>query len=249
MMLWYKAWRESRSRFLIAACAVALFSVAAIWSARTGFPPPQTPKLPYSAFVWGEFYGNGRAAVFSIIALVLGLGGLQRERASGSAPFTLALPVTRGQLVAARAVVGLLQLIVIALLPALIVPALSPVLARHGYPWSQTFQYAALFMSWGVVWFAIGVVWSVLFTAEFTAAALSLLTPFAYMVIYAQLSRGGRRFLAANPFEMMSGGLDHALGGRMLLTEPLPWPAVLVLAVIASVLLCGAWRVTVRQNF
>jgi hypothetical protein len=35
----------------------------------------------------------------------------------------------------------------------------------------------------------------------------------------------------------------------MLLTEPLPWVAMLVLAAIAAALVCGAWRVTVRQNF
>jgi hypothetical protein len=48
---------------------------------------------------------------------------------------------------------------------------------------------------------------------------------------------------------MMSGGLDRHLGGRMLLTEPLPWTAMLLLAVVAAALFAGAWRVTVRQNF
>jgi hypothetical protein len=48
---------------------------------------------------------------------------------------------------------------------------------------------------------------------------------------------------------MMSGGLDRHLGGRMLLTEPLPWTAMSVLVVIAAALLFGAWRMTVRQNF
>jgi ABC-2 type transport system permease protein len=221
-MLWYKAWRESRSRFLIAVAAVTVFSVGVLLGARTNFPPPQAPMLPYSAFVWGEFYGNWRAVVFSMIALLLGLGGLQRERASGSAPFTLALPITRGRL--------------------------SPLLARHAYPWSQSLQYAALFMSWGIVWFAIACLWSALFRGEFTAAVAAILTPFAYMVLYGA-SSGDQRFPGANPFAMMSGGLDRHLGGRMLLTEPLPWVAMLVLAAIAAALVCGAWRVTVRQNF
>lgn len=247
-MLWYKTWRESRSRFLIAAAAVTVFSVGVLLGARTNFPPPQAPMLPYSAFVWGEFYGNWRAVVFSVIALLLGLGGLQRERASGSAPFTLALPITRGRLVVTRVAVGLLQLSVIALLPALIVPALSPVLTRHAYPWSQGFQYAALFLSWGIVWFAIAFLWSALFRGEFTAAVAAILTPFAYMVLYGA-SSGDQRFPGANPFAMMSGGLDRHLGGRMLLTEPLPWVAMLVLSLVASALLFGAWRMTVRQNF
>jgi ABC-type transport system involved in multi-copper enzyme maturation permease subunit len=247
-MLWYKAWRESRSRFLIAAGAVGMFSLSVLLGARTNFPPPHAPHLPYSAFVWGEFYGNGRAAAFSIIALLLGLGGLQRERSNGTAPFTLALPVARGQFIAARIGVGLLELCAIALIPVVIVPALSPVLVRQAYPWSQSLQYGVLFMSWGVVWFAVAMMWSVLLAGDFTAAVISMLSPFAYMIGYG-LARGDQRFPAANPFAMMSGELDRGLGGRMLLIEPMPWAAMLVLAVAAAGLLFGAWRATVRQNF
>lgn len=247
-MVWYKAWRESRSRFLIAAAAVGVFSLSVLLGARTNFPPPQAPDLPYSAFVWGEFYGNGRAAAFSIIALLLGLGGLQHERSSGTAPFTLALPVSRGRLLAARVGVGLLQLCAVALIPVVMIPSLSPALARHTYPWSQSVQYAALFMSWGVVWFAAAVLWSALVAGEFTAAVMSMLSPFAYMVVYGA-SGGDGRFPAANPFAMMSGALDRGLGGRMLLTERLPWPEMLVLAVVAAAMLFGAWRLTIRQNF
>ena len=246
-MLWYKAWRESRSRFLIAAVAVAVFSFGVLLRARTSFPPPHAPLLPYSAFVWGEFYGNGRAVAFSVIALVLGLGGLQRERAAGTAPFTLALPVARGQLVAVRFLVGLLELITLTTIPTVAVPMLSPLLAHQIYPLMQSVQYAALFLSWGVVWFTLGFVWSVVFAGEFTAVTAAILTPLAYMVVLGA-SRGERRVPAANPFAMMSGGLDPNLGGRMLLTEPLPWTAMFALFVIAAVLALGAWRVTVRQS-
>ena len=247
-MLWYKAWRESRGRFLIAFVAIAVFSVGVMLYARTGFPLPENPRVPYSAFVWGEFYSNSRQGVFCLIALLLGLGGLQRERAGRTASFTLALPITRGRLLSTRAMVGLLELTAIALVPVIVVPALSP-LARQTYPLSQSVQYGALFMSWGVVWFAVGVVWSVVFAGEWTATAVSVISPFVYMIVYTRASGGGRRFIAANPFEMMSGGLDHSVGGRMLLTEPLPWLAMLVLAAIAATLLCAAWRITLRQDF
>jgi len=248
-MLWYKAWRESRSRFLIAFAAVALFSVGVVLFARTGFPLAENPRVAYSAFIWSEFYSNGRQVAFCVVALLLGLGGLQRERGRGTAPFTLALPVTRGQLVGTRVAVGVLQLIAIALIPAVIVPALSPVIARQSYPWWQGVEYATLFVSWGVLWFAVGVVCSVAFAGEFTAAALAILSPFFYMIVYTRVSSGGRRFPAANPFEMMSGGLDHHLGGRMLLTEPLPWLPMFALVLVAVAFLVAAWRTTVKQNF
>jgi len=249
MMLWYKAWRESRSRFLLAAVVVTVYSIGALLNARTSFPPPQAPHLPYSAFVWGDFYAPFKAVAFGLIALVFGLGGLQRERASHTATFTLALPVTRGQLVGVRFLTGLLELTTIAFIPAVVVPALSPVVVKQTYPWSQGVEYAALFMSWGVVWFATGFAWSTLCAGEFTAAAASLLSPWAYLIVYAGILNGERRFPEANPFATMSGGLDRGLGGRMLLTEPLPWPVMLVLAVVTTALFFGAWRATVRQNF
>jgi ABC-type transport system involved in multi-copper enzyme maturation permease subunit len=248
-MLWYKAWRESRSRFLLFAAAVTLYSVSVLVNARTAFPPPEVPQLPYSAFVWGEFYAPWRAVAFVVVALVLGLGGLQRERAAGTSPFTLALPVGRGRLVGTRFFVGLFELLALAIIPIVVVPFLSPVLVHQSYPALQSVRYAALFASWGVVWFAIAFLWSVTFRGEFTAAAVAILSPFAYMIVYANVSRGGRRFFAANPAAMMSGGLDQHLGGRMLLVDPLPWSAMLALAVVAVALLFGAWRITVRQSF
>ena len=246
-MLWYKAWRESRSRFCLAVAVVTVYCLTVLVRARTAFPPPEAPHLPYSAFVWGELYAPFRAVAFSFIALMLGLGGLQRERGAGTAPFTLALPVGRGQLVATRVLVGLAELIGVTLIPIVMVPALSPILAHQTYPASQSVLYGALFLSWGIVWFAGGVLWSVLFRGEFTAATAAVLTPFAYMAVYG-VSRGDQRYPVANPFSMMSGGLDRSVGGRMLLTEPLPWNVMLVLAIVAAALVAGAWRITARQS-
>jgi len=35
----------------------------------------------------------------------------------------------------------------------------------------------------------------------------------------------------------------------MLLTEPLPWNVMLVLAIVAAALVAGTWRITARQSF
>ena len=83
MMLFYKAWRESRARFLVALSALVLFSIGFLLRARTTFPPPEYPMLPYAAVVWSSFFGAWRTVVFSMVALILGLGGLQRERGAG----------------------------------------------------------------------------------------------------------------------------------------------------------------------
>jgi ABC-type transport system involved in multi-copper enzyme maturation permease subunit len=187
--------------------------------------------------------------VFSIFALVLSLGGLQRERAAGTAGFTLALPVTRSRLLIVRVATGLVELTAVALLPALIIPALSPPLLHQSYPFSQALGFTLLYMSWGTVWFGIGVLWSVLFAGEYTAAVLSMLTPFGYMIVYSNISQGGRRFLMANPMEFTSG-----LGGgfiRMgwMFIDFMPWPAIATLLAVGATLLVASTLIVRRQNF
>lgn len=250
-MLLSKAWRESRVRFLLALSALALFSLGFLLNARRNFPPPESPLLPYAAVVWSRFYAGYAGPVFAIVALIFGLGGLQRERAAGTAGFTLALPVSRAQLLGARALVGVLELSALVLTPAVIVPVLSPPLVHQAYPVSQCLKFAALFMSWGVVWFSTGFLWSILFSGDYTAPAAAILTPFAYLVVFANLSRGGLRFRYANPFAFMSGDMDADPRAFImgLHTGPLPWMTMAVLAIVALVLLAAASKVTKRQSF
>ena len=247
-MLWYKAWRESRARFLAAAIALVVLAVAFILSARTTFPPPELPKLPYTAFVYGNIWNPG-PRVFVFVALVLGLGGLRRERAHATSALTLALPVSRLQLTATRALVGLLELAVLALIPALVIPTLSPLVVNQTYPLLHALKFGALFLSWGAVCFAVGFLWSTVLAGEYTATVACVLTPLAYIVVYANVSQGGRRFPSANPFEFMSTAGQVAHNGRGLLLDPLPWATMLILVTVAAGILFAAARVTKRQNF
>src|SRR5262245_47465636 len=141
MMLWYKAWRESRVRFLLSAAVMIFLCLSLMNRARTGFPPAERPDLPYSAWVWANIYGNLNPTVFVILVMIIGLGGLQRERPVGTAPFTLTLPVTRVRLVFVRAAMGLIQVAVLSLIPVMLVPMLSPLIARQSYPVSQSLQF------------------------------------------------------------------------------------------------------------
>src|SRR5262245_8916000 len=107
--LLYKAWLESRARFLVGAVLLSAVTIALVRFflrnlAHLGTPPDDWLR-PVSFMV----FGGPPSMVFVLLALILGLGGLQRERAAGTAPFTLGLPVTRLQLVAARTMVGLVE--------------------------------------------------------------------------------------------------------------------------------------------
>src|SRR5882757_1731247 len=113
-MLWFKAWRESRTRFLLSALLLVGVSAFAVLYyvhyyreelARGGEP------LSYARYIWLLIFkgGNSLRELFVILVLLLGMGGLLRERAHGSAGFTLALPIRRWQLIFSRGAVGVLE--------------------------------------------------------------------------------------------------------------------------------------------
>jgi ABC-type transport system involved in multi-copper enzyme maturation permease subunit len=248
MMLWYKTWRESRVRFLLSAAVLIVLCLSSMNRARTGFPPAERPDLPYSAWVWANIYGNFNPTIFIILVMILGLGGLQRERPVGTAPFTLTLPVTRIRLVFVRAALGVIQVAVLSLIPVLLVPTLSPLIAGQSYPVTQALQFALLFTTWGAVAFAVGFVWSSLFGGEFTGTALCVITPVVYRIVVAS-SSALQDFHAFNYASFMSG-LPYILSPvKDLIVKPLPWMTFAVLSAVTVAFITCAARITNQQDF
>src|SRR5580692_9859553 len=62
-------------------------------------------------------YHIAAALIWLFSVILLGLGGLARERAIGSSSLTLTLPVSRTYLVGVRIAVGVLQAIALAIVP------------------------------------------------------------------------------------------------------------------------------------
>ncbi len=86
-MLWYKAWLETRSRFLIALVgAVALCSRLVVVFLNKG-APNQLSQVLHATH-------ETLAAVWLLAVTLIMMGGLLRERAVGSSSFTLSLPVS-----------------------------------------------------------------------------------------------------------------------------------------------------------
>jgi ABC-type transport system involved in multi-copper enzyme maturation permease subunit len=264
-MLFYKAWRESRIRFLMCAAVVTFLCVTLVVRARTQFPVPRNPNIPYTGFIWanafaGTFLG-GNAIGFTYMALLLGLGGLQRERSTRTALFTLGLPVTRSRLVGARALVGLLELVLIAAIPVVLIPAVSPWIAGQHYPVEQAAAHAALYLAWGAVWYAVGLCWSIVLTGEFAPVIACVLTPIAYMIALVNVASrvSGVQslstdstvpaFPAANFMYFMSGVGQMWPPNSGLFAGPLPWTAFTTLACVALSLLALAAAVTAHQDF
>jgi hypothetical protein len=152
------------------------------------------------------------------------------------------------RLVSVRAAAGLLQVLVLSFIPAMLIPTLSPLLARQSYPESQALQFGLLFMTWGSVAFAVGFVWSSLFGGEFTGTALCVITPVVYRILITASStlQGHPAFNYAN----FMSGLDYMRSPvKVLIDKPLPWTIFLVLAAVTIVLLASAVRITHQQDF
>ena len=66
------------------------------------------------------------ADLLTLFAVLLGTGGLLSQASGGGALFTLSLPVSRNRLLGVRAATGLAELLVLAFVPSLLLPLLSP---------------------------------------------------------------------------------------------------------------------------
>ncbi len=178
VMLVYKAWRESRVRFLLSAAALIWFCslfVLVRHSVRTA------AARPYADFVAGSIYGSGIRTLYMVFVLVLGLGGLVPERAHGSVGFTLALPVRRIHLVLMRAAAGAAQAAALALLPALVVLALSR-FVNETYPAADALLRSGQWAAVGVAAFAAAMLASIVFE-PFTALGVALAATFLYAAL------------------------------------------------------------------
>ena len=112
-MLWYKAWQETRARFLIPLCSMTALGS---WYA---YNEAQDVKFARVDWYYRVLHTGHAFLVTMWVAavLILMMGGLLRERAVGTAPFTLSLPVSRMHLMRARILVGLLESAALAIVP------------------------------------------------------------------------------------------------------------------------------------
>src|SRR5215831_13148242 len=125
-MLWYKAWLETRWRFLIGllvmlcCAAVVVFeypSVLRVVQRLSGTPLGDLVGHPvdeeillsrqFSGFVWSHAFLQDFATLGTFFAVILGVGGLLPRTSGDATLYTLSLPVSRVRLFAIRAVTGL----------------------------------------------------------------------------------------------------------------------------------------------
>jgi len=252
MMLWYKAWRESRMRFAMIAVAVAAICVYAVLFhdqiQANGIPiRPGLRDGAYSENIYQFVYSGTAKGVFALLAIFLGLGGLLRERAHRTAIFTLALPVSRMRLILTQIVVGLAEMAALALLPALLIPSLSP-LVHQSFPLAEALHFSVLWFGCGTIIFASAFFLSVVFGGEYVEPVACYIALISQSLV--------AQWAPLRPYRLNLMWTMGEFGTRhwdpqhnVLLSSPLPWTRLLIIALIASGLFALSARTTQRQDF
>ena len=253
MLLQY-AFLETRWRFLIglvllpvSAAVVALGypQVAALSQSVT--PAPDTAlgreiaeaiemaKTFYS-YVWSQWFQQNGAQLGALFAVIIGTGGLLSQDAAAR-QFTLSLPVSREQLLGARAAAGLGQVLALTLVPALVIVVVSPAVAR-GFPVLDALAYALCGFAGCAVFFSLAFLFSSMFSNLWAPIVLTLCAGSAFRMLD-MITEGSGGF---SLFEMLHG--ESYFRGHGL-----PWLMLLVSAGLSAVLIYAGIRHMARRDF
>jgi hypothetical protein len=255
-MLWYRSWLETRWRFVIGAALLPLSAAGSVLAY------PRVIKLlplasqvdpndaigqrvleaaqvmaTYRGYIWAQWFAQNMTQQWTLFAVLLGTGGLLAQTSGGGALFTLSLPVTRDRVVGARALIGLAELFVLAVVPSLLIPLLSPAVAQR-YSVVDALAHAAFIFVGGSLFFSL----AFFFSSVFHDVWRPLLIVVGVCIVLGLVDAVVRDTSRFSPFGLMNG--ESYFRG-----EGMPWIGLLVSVVVSSVLLFAAIRNIARQDF
>ena len=252
-MLWYKAWLDTRWRFAIGLVILMLSACAAV----VGYPNAvkalaevtpsdgeigrqlsETAALirDYRSYIWSQWFSQTMRELWALFAVLLGTGGLLAQVSRGGALFTLALPVSRARLLGVRAAAALAELLILALVPALTIPLLSPLIG-------QSYRFADAIVHGTCIFIAGSVLFS--FTVLFSTVFRDVWRPPLITLCLAVLLRMLEQFF----------GLEHVSLLAVVTAESyfrgsgVPWLGLFVSAAVSAGLLYAATKNIARQDF
>lgn len=245
LALAYKAWLETRARFLTGAIIITVLIFWDVFRANGvigEYEHFRGEQMQYAEYIWVSLYRGYLQAFWIFCALMLGLGGLWREQAQGTAGFTLSLPVSRRQVTYVRILVGLFEIISLGFLPALLIPLLSTLTGNH-YSLSQSVSFSTLLVGGGMIFFGWGVLLSHLIQKEFTAPAVGM-SAALFLYFISRLPH----LSAYNIFDVMSG--KHYLGHETFLIEKgMPWSGIGVSIMLTLVIIAVSLKLIRARDF
>lgn len=153
-MLWYKAWLETRARFLTLLATVTALCGSFVYHALGDLVPGWRLERDFDRLL----LVNQQILVFLWIfgVVLLGMGGIVPEKAIGTSSLTLALPVSRARLVGIRVGLGIIEAIALGVVPWTAVFIVSS-LAGMPILITQVGLYLLLLVGGGLVYFAVAV--------------------------------------------------------------------------------------------
>lgn len=255
-MLWYKSWLETRWRFLIGLGLLMLSACGAV------FTYPQVMKLlplasrvavggeigrriaeaadlarTYRGYMWAQWFRQNLQQSWTLFAVLLGTGGLLSQSSGGGGLYTLSLPLSRNRLVGVRAATGLAELLVLAFVPSILIPLLSPAIGQS-YGAGDALVHAGCLFVAGSVFFSLAFLLSTMFT--------DVWRPLLIVIFGATLLGILEQFLqfpaALSLFRVMSAEVYFRGSG-------LPWLGLLTTAALSAASLYAATRNIARQDF
>ena len=254
-MLWQKAWLETRWRFITALLILTVMSGAKVYeyvvtmramplaeSVLSGNNSPLGAAIreaievqrEFRGFIWYNTFRDNLTTMGVLFAVLLGCGGLLAEAKKGSALFTLSLPVTRKQLLGARAGTGLAQWFAVAMVAPLSIPILAPSVGQH-FSIIDSLAHGVCIFVVGAVFFSLASFLSTLFGDVWRPLLIS-------MGIACGVAIASFAVPQINIFRVMNGESYFRTGS-------LPWAGFLTSAVIATALLYSAAETLERRDF
>jgi ABC-2 type transport system permease protein len=242
-MIWRKAWLESRGRFLLMAVALTITVLVAILDAERQMARyDRIPPMTFPRYV-SIVYGGQIQLVWVAACVLLGLGGLLREHAIGTAQYSLALPISRKRWMAVRAAIGITEAAILAFVPVIVIPVTAAATGRS-YPPLQALNFSMLMLSSGIVFVFAGIFYSSLLPSDFAAVGLGGIS--LYFVFNAQ-NYLYSWFPHFNMSRLLSG--FEFIDLRTGFLTAWPWSGILGSVAIAGALFWSAVELIQRRDF
>ena len=255
-MLWYKAWLETRWRFLIGFGLLVCSAAAIVFAhdkVRSLLPLASNIEVEgelgrrireaaeltrsYRGYAWSQWFGQNLPNTWTIFAVVLGSGGLLSQSSRGGALFTLSLPVSRQALVGTRAATVLTELFVLSLAPSLLLPLLSPAIGQH-YALGDAVIHSLCLFAAGTVFFSLSFLLSTVFSDVWRPLLIALVAA-GVLGLAEQLSRDAARY-----------GIFHVMTAESYFRgQGLPWAGLIVSVSLSGAMLYAAVVNVARHDF
>jgi len=253
-MIFYKAWLESKVRFLgglasvIAVCTLYIRLRPVLvpgwitdlqnphWSGRPTWLFFGVHDLNF--YAWHFLYENKLQQVWVLFVILLSFGGLAREKQVGTSTFSLGLPVSRRRWILTRTLVAAAQSIVLAL-TAVVAISLASWSIHEPYGTPQIFAHCLLIAAAGMMFLGLGAMLSTVIRGEHMALPITLIVlgvPYLFVQEYVRES-------APNTW-VQRIDISHVMAGPPHLTwTTVPWFGLAVSLLLAICLLLIAVNV------